>query len=43
MGRSGRSQKPQPSAQRGKTHFAEMIESERAMFLGSEHIPVNHG
>jgi ADP-ribose pyrophosphatase YjhB (NUDIX family) len=24
-------------------HFAELIESERAMFLGSEHIPVNHG
>lgn len=26
-----------------KTHFAELIDSERAMFLGSEHIPVNHG
>jgi len=26
-----------------KAHFAELIESERAVFLGSEHIPVNHG
>lgn len=26
-----------------KARFAELIESERAIFLGSEHIPVNHG
>lgn len=26
-----------------KTHFAELIKNEQAMFLGSEHIPVNHG
>ena len=26
-----------------KAHFSELLENEQAVFLGSEHIPVNHG